>query len=48
MLYLIGENLDKSRAHYQAETGKIVQLVRGIYADFDDNMMTWYYAMQYA
>ena len=38
MLHLIGENLDKSRAHYQAETGKIVQLVRGIYADSDDNI----------
>jgi serine/threonine-protein kinase HipA len=35
MLYLIGENLDKSRAHYQAETGRIVQLMRGIYADAD-------------
>ncbi|KEJ94330.1 serine/threonine-protein kinase HipA [Pseudosulfitobacter pseudonitzschiae] len=35
MLYLIGENLDKARAHYQAETGKIVQLMRGIYVDAD-------------
>ncbi|MBD1549486.1 type II toxin-antitoxin system HipA family toxin [Roseibium aggregatum] len=33
MLYLVGENLDKARAHYQAETGKIVQLMRGIYID---------------
>ncbi|EAV43542.1 hypothetical protein SIAM614_02656 [Stappia aggregata IAM 12614] len=33
MLYLVGENLDRSRAHYQAETGKIVQLMRGIYVD---------------
>lgn len=33
LLYLIGENLDKTRAHYQAETGKIVQLMRGIYVD---------------
>lgn len=38
MLYLIGENLDKTRAHYQAETGKIVQLMRGIYVDSDDNI----------
>lgn len=38
MLYLVGENLDKTRAHYQAETGKIVQLMRGIYADSDDNI----------
>ena len=30
MLYLIGENFDKTRAHNQAETGKIIQLVRGI------------------
>jgi len=35
LLYLIGENLDKTRAHYQAETGKIVQLMRGIYVDAD-------------
>ena len=35
MLYLIGENLDKDRAHYQAETGKLVQLMRGIYVDAD-------------
>ncbi|MEP2202476.1 MAG: hypothetical protein ABJI65_06335, partial [Tateyamaria sp.] len=35
MLYLVGENLDKTRAHYQAETGKIVQLMRGIYVDAD-------------
>lgn len=38
MLYLIGENLDKARAHYQAETGRIVQLMRGIYADADDDI----------
>ncbi|PTW62051.1 serine/threonine-protein kinase HipA [Breoghania corrubedonensis] len=35
MLYLVGENLDKARAHYQAETGKVVQLMRGIYVDAD-------------
>ncbi|MEO9904060.1 type II toxin-antitoxin system HipA family toxin [Nisaea sp.] len=35
LLYLVGENLDKTRAHYQAETGKIVQLMRGIYVDAD-------------
>lgn len=38
MLYLIGENLDKARAHYQAETGKIVQLMRGIYVDADTDI----------
>ena len=38
MLYLVGENIDKSRAHYQAETGKIVQLMRGIYVDSTDDI----------
>ena len=38
MLYLVGENLDKTRAHYQAETGKIVQLMRGIYVDSADDI----------
>ncbi|WP_425052796.1 type II toxin-antitoxin system HipA family toxin [Psychromarinibacter sp. S121] len=38
MLYLVGENLDKARAHYQAETGRIVQLMRGIYVDADDDI----------
>ena len=38
MLYLIGENLDSDRAHYQAETGRIVQLMRGIYADADEDV----------
>lgn len=35
LLYLVGENLDKTRAHYQAQTGKILQLMRGIYVDSD-------------
>lgn len=38
MLYLVGENIDKDRAHYQAETGKVVQLMRGIYADSSDDI----------
>ena len=38
MIYLVGENIDKTRAHYQAETGKIVQLMRGIYADANDDI----------
>lgn len=38
MLYLVGENLDKTRAHYRAETGRIVQLMRGIYVDADDDI----------
>jgi serine/threonine-protein kinase HipA len=37
-LYLVGENLDKKRGHYRAETGKLVQLVRGIYVDLDDDI----------
>jgi serine/threonine-protein kinase HipA len=37
-LYLVGENLDKTRSHYQAERGKLVQLVRGIYVDPDDDI----------
>jgi serine/threonine-protein kinase HipA len=38
VLYLIGENLDKTRAHYQAETGKIVHLMRGVYVDSGDDI----------
>ncbi len=38
MLYLIGENLDSDRAHYQAEKGRIVKLMRGIYADADQDV----------
>lgn len=37
-LYLVGENIDKTRGHYQAETGKLVQLMRGIYADAGDDI----------
>jgi len=37
-LYLVGENIDKSRSHYQAETGKLVQLMRGIYVDASDDI----------
>src|SRR5258708_17293517 len=40
VLYLVGENLDKTRSHYRAETGKLVQLVRGIYVDPDDDIDT--------
>ena len=32
-LHLVGETLDKTRSHYMAETGKLVQLMRGIYVD---------------
>jgi serine/threonine-protein kinase HipA len=37
-LHLVGENLDKARSHYQAETGKLVQLMRGIYVDAGDDI----------
>src|SRR5712691_3007446 len=37
-LYFVGENLDKTRSHYLAETGRLVQLVRGIYADAGDGI----------
>ena len=37
-LHLVGENIDKGRAHYQAETNKLVQLMRGIYVDAGDDI----------
>jgi serine/threonine-protein kinase HipA len=37
-LHLVGETLDKARSHYRAETGKLVQLVRGVYVDTDDDI----------
>lgn len=37
-LHLVGENLDKTRSHYRAETGKLIQLMRGIYVDQDDDI----------
>jgi serine/threonine-protein kinase HipA len=37
-LHLVGETIDKTRAHYQAETGKLVQVMRGIYVDKGDDM----------
>ena len=36
-LHLVGENLNKTRSHYWAETGKLVRLMRGIYVDADDD-----------
>ncbi len=38
MLYLVGENLNNASAHYRAKTGQIVQLMRGIYADADEDV----------
>ena len=37
-LHLVGETLDKTRSHYMAETGRLVQLMRGIYVDADDDI----------
>lgn len=37
-LHLVGETIDKTRSHYLAETGRIVQLMRGIYADAGDDV----------
>lgn len=37
-LHLVGETIDKSRSHYLAETGKLVQLMRGIYVDATDDV----------
>jgi serine/threonine-protein kinase HipA len=37
-LHLVGENLDKARSHYRAETGMLVQLMRGIYVDAEDDV----------
>src|SRR6188474_2701287 len=37
-IHLVGETIDKLRSHYQAKTGKLVRLVRGIYADAGDDI----------
>jgi serine/threonine-protein kinase HipA len=37
-LHLVGENIDKDRSYYLVETGKLVQLMRGIYVDADDEL----------
>jgi len=37
-LHLVGETLDKNRSHSLAEAGKLVQLMRGIYVDADDDI----------
>jgi len=37
-LHLVGETIDKARSHYMAETGKLVQLMRGIYVDAADDI----------
>ena len=37
-LHLVGETIDKARSHYLAETGKLIQLMRGIYVDLGDDV----------
>jgi len=37
-LHLVGENLDRTRSYYLAETGKLVRLMRGIYVDAEDDI----------
>ena len=37
-LHLVGETIDKTRGHYQAEAGKLVHLMRGIYVDAGDDI----------
>ncbi len=37
MLHLVGETIDKHRAQYGVETGKLVQVMRGIYVAADDD-----------
>ena len=37
-LHLVGETINKTRSHYLAETGKLVQLMRGIYVDAGEDI----------
>lgn len=37
-LHLVGETIDKARSHYQAQSGKLVQLMRGVYVDAGDDV----------
>ncbi len=37
-IHLVGDTIDKSRSHYLADTGRLVQLMRGIYADAADDI----------
>lgn len=36
-LLLVGENIDKARSHQQAQAGKLVQLMRGVYVEPTDD-----------
>lgn len=37
-IHLVGETIEKARAHRQADAGKLIPLMRGIYADTDDDI----------
>lgn len=37
-LHLVGNTIDKTRSHYLAGTGKLVQLMRGVYVDAGDDI----------
>ncbi len=37
-LHLVGETIDKTRSHYLAENGRLMQLMRGIYVDASDDI----------
>ena len=37
-LYLVGENIDKHRVSYLTETGKLVQIMRGVYVDSNSDI----------
>ena len=37
-IHLVGETIDKTRSHAQAEAGRLVQLMRGIYVDAGDDI----------
>ncbi len=37
-LQLAGETIDKDRSHFDAETGNLVRLMRGVYVDADDDI----------
>lgn len=36
-LHLVGENIDRARGHQLAEAGQLIQLMRGVYVDADDD-----------
>ncbi len=37
-LHLVGDSISKGRSHYAAESGKLVQLMRGVYVDPGDDI----------